>query len=174
MKNSSKGENGYRIYIEDASGREKEELAARPVVHGQDVRLTIDADLQRMLYEQFREDKGCSVAMNPCTGEVLALVSTPSYDDNAFYSGAERRPVEHWNGDEARPLYNRFRQTWCPGSTFKPVTAAIGLSTGAIDPGKDYGSEGLRWQKGPFPGLLLCDDPPHLRAGYPGKCPDLL
>lgn len=142
-----KGENGYRIYIEDASGREKEELAARPVVHGQDVRLTIDADLQRMLYEQFREDKGCSVAMNPCTGEVLALVSTPSYDDNAFILGLSDAQWSAWNGDEARPLYNRFRQTWCPGSTFKPVTAAIGLSTGAIDPGKDYGSEGLRWQK---------------------------
>ena len=99
------------------------------------------------LYEQFREDKGCSVAMNPCTGEVLALVSTPSYDDNAFILGLSDAQWSAWNGDEARPLYNRFRQTWCPGSTFKPVTAAIGLSTGAIDPGKDYGSEGLRWQK---------------------------
>ncbi len=96
MKNSSKGENGYQIYIEDASGREKEELAARPVVHGQDVRLTIDADLQRMLYEQFREDKGCSVAMNPCTERSSRWSARPPYDDNAFYSGAERRPVEHW------------------------------------------------------------------------------
>lgn len=85
--------------------------------------------------------------MNPCTGEVLALVSTPSYDDNAFILGLSDAQWSAWNGDEARPLYNRFRQTWCPGSTFKPVTAAIGLSTGAIDPGKDYGSEGLRWQK---------------------------
>ena len=108
MRKQLKGENGYRIYIEDASGREKEELAARPVVHGQDVRLTIDADLQRMLYEQFREDKGCSVAMNPCTGEVLALVSTPSYDDNAFILGLSDAQWSAWNGDEARPLYNAF------------------------------------------------------------------
>ena len=44
-------------------------------------------------------------------------------------------------------MYNRFRQVWCPGSVFKPVTAAVGLDSGAIDPAEDYGSEGLSWQK---------------------------
>lgn len=44
-------------------------------------------------------------------------------------------------------LYNRFRQVWCPGSTFKPVTAVIGLDTGILDPVEDYGNEGLSWQK---------------------------
>ena len=57
------------------------------VQHGQDIQLTIDANLQVSLYEQFKEDKSCSVAMNPYTGEVLALVSTPSYDNNDFIMG---------------------------------------------------------------------------------------
>ena len=47
------------------------------------------------------------------------------------------------------PLYNRFRQTWCPGSVFKPVIGAIGLDLGAIDPEMDYGNEGTSWQKDP-------------------------
>lgn len=51
------------------------------------------------------------------------------------------------NEDERQPLYNRFRQVWCPGSTFKPVTAVIGLDTGILDPVEDYGNEGLSWQK---------------------------
>ena len=51
------------------------------------------------------------------------------------------------NEDENKPMYNRFRQVWCPGSTFKPIIAAIGLTTGAIDPNEDYGNEGLSWQK---------------------------
>ena len=57
---------------------------------------------------------------------------------------------EQWtalNEDENQPLYNRFRQVWCPGSSFKPVVAAIGLKTNTIDPNEDFGNEGLSWQK---------------------------
>ncbi len=79
-----KGQNGCRIYIVDAEGNTKEELADRLVEHGKTIKLTIDSELQRVLYEQFREDKSCSVAMNPYTGGVFALVSTPSYDNNDF------------------------------------------------------------------------------------------
>ena len=74
-----KGQNGCRIYIVDSDGNEKEELACRIVENGKDIKLTIDAELQKALYEQFQSDKSCSVAMNPYTGEVLALVSTPSF-----------------------------------------------------------------------------------------------
>lgn len=57
---------------------------------------------------------------------------------------------EQWNAlneDEAKPMLNRFRQVWCPGSTFKPVIAGIGLKTGMVDPTEDFGNEGLSWQK---------------------------
>ena len=142
-----KGQNGCRIYIVDAEGNTKEELANRLVEHGKTIKLTIDSELQRALYEQFREDKSCSVAMNPYTGEVLALVSTPSYDNNDFIMGLSSEKWTALNEDEDKPLYNRFRQAWCPGSTFKPITAAIGLESGAIDPNEDYGNAGLSWQK---------------------------
>lgn len=142
-----KGQNGCRIYIVNSEGKEKEELACILVQHGQDIKLTIDASLQIALYEQFQEDKSCSVAMNPYTGEVLALVSTPSYDNNDFIMGVSSEQWIALNDDEDKPMYNRFRQVWCPGSTFKPVTAAVGLESGAIDPNEDYGNVGLSWQK---------------------------
>lgn len=142
-----KGQNGCRIYIADEDGNMKEELAYLPVENGQRVELTIDARLQRTLYEQFREDKGCSVAMDPYTGEVLALVSTPSYDNNDFIMGLTDAQWTSLNENEDKPMYNRFRQTWCPGSSFKPVTAAIGLQSAALGLTEDLGNDGRRWQK---------------------------
>lgn len=142
-----KGQNGCRIYIVNSEGKEKEELACILVQHGQNIQLTIDAKLQVSLYEQFKEDKSCSVAMNPYTGEVLALVSTPAYDNNDFIMGLSSEKWTVLNEDENKPMYNRFRQVWCPGSTFKPITAAVGLESGAIDPMEDYGNVGLSWQK---------------------------
>ena len=142
-----KGQNGSSIYIVDSDGNKKTELASIFVQDGKDIQLTIDADLQRSLYAQFKEDKSCSVAMNPYTGEVLALVSTPSYDNNDFIMGLSNEQWTALNEDENKPMYNRFRQVWCPGSTFKPIIAAIGLESEAIDPMEDYGNEGLSWQK---------------------------
>lgn len=142
-----KGKDGCRIYITDSEGKEKTVIAETPKEDGADIRLTIDSRLQQMLYEQFREDRGYSMAMNPYTGEVLALVSTPSYDNNDFILGLSEEQWTGLNESEDRPLYNRFRQIWCPGSSFKPVVASIGLETGAIDLAEDFGEEGLSWQK---------------------------
>ena len=104
-----RGQNGCRIYIVDSDGNEKEELACRIVENGKDIKLTIDAELQEAFYEQFQSDKSCSVAMNPYTGEVLALVSTPSYDNNDFIMGLSSEKWAALNEDENKPMYNRFR-----------------------------------------------------------------
>lgn len=142
-----RGHNGYRIYIIDADGNEKEELAYCAVSDGENIKLTIDSELQRSVYEQFKEDKSCHTAINPYTGEVLALVSTPSYDNNDFIRGLSTDKWTALNEDENKPLYNRFRQVWCPGSSFKPLTAAIGLDLGVINPNEDFGNVGMSWQK---------------------------
>lgn len=142
-----KGEDGCSISIKDRDGAVKSVLANKMVQNGKDVKLTIDASVQSALYEQFQENKSCSAAMNPYTGEVLALVSTPSYDNNDFIRGMSDAKWTSLNEDEKKPMYNRFRQVWCPGSTFKPIIAAIGLDSGMIDPAEDYGNEGLSWQK---------------------------
>lgn len=142
-----KGQNGCKIYIADGDGNEKTVLANQPVSNGQDVQLTIDANLQTIIYTKFQGDKSCTAAMDPYTGEVLALVSTPSFDSNDFIRGMSDEQWTALNESEAKPMYNRFRQVWCPGSTFKPITAAVGLESGAINPTEDYGNVGLSWQK---------------------------
>jgi len=142
-----KGTNGHTISITDATGNSKKKLAVRPRTDGADITLTIDSTLQSAIYDAFSEDKSCSVAMNPHTGEILALVSTPSYDDNDFILGMPSEKWDSLNNDERKPLYNRFRQKFAPGSSFKPITAVVGLGTGAIDPNEDFGSTGLSWRK---------------------------
>ena len=142
-----KGENGCKIYIADSEGKEKEQLEYKIVKDGKDIKLTIDADLQAQLYKNFKSDKSCSIAMNPFTGEVLAMVSTPSYDTNAFIMGMSKKQWDRLNKDKKQPLYNRFRQVWCPGSTFKPVIAAIGLQSEAFTGTDNFGNEGHSWQK---------------------------
>ena len=142
-----KGKNGCRVYIVNSEGKEKEELAYILVQDGHNIKLTIDANLQSSLYEQFKEDKSCSIAMNPYSGEILALVSTPSYDNNDFIMGLSSEQWTALNEDENKPMYNRFRQVFCPGSTFKPITASVGFESGSIDPMEDYGNVGLSWQK---------------------------
>lgn len=147
FENELRGQRGCRIFIEDAGGNEKKELASVSVRHGQDVMLTIDAGLQTSLYEQYKDDKSCSAAIDPQTGEVLALVSTPSYDNNEFIMGLSEEKWAAMNEDKKKPMYNRFRQVWCPGSSFKPIIAGIGLDCGAFNPKEDFGKEGRRWQK---------------------------
>lgn len=142
-----KGQDGHTIRIVTAQGSIKEVLASAAKKDGENIRLTVDAELQKAVYNQFKEDKSCTAAMNPRTGEVLALVSTPAYDSNDFILGLSNDQWNALNEDPAQPMYNRFRQKFSPGSSFKPVIAALGLENGAVDPNEDFGSEGLSWQK---------------------------
>ena len=141
-----KGTNGATISIVDENGSTKSTVATQEKQDGQDITLTIDIDLQRDLYNAFDEDQSASVAMNPTNGEVLALVSTPSFDSNDFIYGFSTEEWDALNNDEDQPLTNRFRATWVPGSTMKSITAAIGLETDSLDASKDFGAE-MKWQK---------------------------
>lgn len=141
-----KGTNGATISIIDETGSTKSTVAKQEKQDGQDITLTIDVDLQKDLYNAFEKDQSASVAMNPTNGEVLALVSTPSFDSNDFIYGFSTEEWDALNNDKAQPLTNRFRATWVPGSTMKSITAAIGLETNSLDSSKDFGAE-MKWQK---------------------------
>ena len=85
----------------------------------QDITLTIDIDLQQSLYNEYQNDKSASVALNPKTGEVLALVSTPSYSSNDFVLGLSTDKWNALNNDVNQPLMSRYKQTYTPGSSMK-------------------------------------------------------
>ena len=142
-----RGIDGTEIYIIDENENRIGEIIKQDKKDGKDVKLTIDSSLQTKIYEQMKNDKGLFVAMQPKTGELLALVSTPTFDSNDFVVGMTNKQWETLNNDESKPLYNRFTQKYCPGSTFKPVTGAIGLTTGKIEANEDYGYTGTSWQK---------------------------
>ena len=142
-----RGIDGTDIYIVDQNENRISTIATQDKKDGEDVKLTIDSSLQKQVYEQMENDKGFFVIMEPKTGELLALVSTPSYNSNDFVVGLTTDEWNNLNNDEAKPLYNRFIQKYCPGSTFKPVTGAIGLTSGTINPDEDLGYSGTSWQK---------------------------
>lgn len=136
-----------KIDLVDKNDKVIKELCHKKVkMSPQDITLTIDIDLQQSLYNEYQNDKSASVALNPKTGEVLALVSTPSYSNNDFVLGLSTDKWNALNNDVNQPLMSRYKQVYTPGSSMKPITAAIGLETKAIDPDKDLGAKD-KWQK---------------------------
>lgn len=146
-ESSLRGTDGSEILILNSDGSLKETLGYQAALDGKDVHLTLDANLCQTLFNQLGDDKGLAVAMNMKTGAILSLVSTPSYNPNEFVAGITTSSWEALNNDERLPMYNRYTSTWVPGSVFKPVTAAIGLDKGTIDPSAVSQSNGLSWQK---------------------------
>ena len=142
-----KGITSGKIELVDKNDKVIENLCALEIDKSpQDITLTIDIDLQQSLYNEYQNDKSASVALNPKTGEVLALVSTPSYSNNDFVLGLSTDKWNALNNDSNQPMMSRYKQTYTPGSTMKPITAAIGLETKTIDPDKDLGAKD-KWQK---------------------------
>lgn len=142
-----KGKDGVEIYIEDSEGNRKADIAKIDVQNGEDIKLTIDSTIQTKLYNELKDNEGFFVVMHPKTGELLALVSTPSYNPNDFTLGMS---TEKWNSikdDERKPMLARYLQSYCPGSTFKPVTGAIGLTTNSLSTEDTFSYSGLSWKK---------------------------
>jgi penicillin-binding protein 2 len=114
-----------------AGGRATRSLSSRPAIPGQNVVLSIDILLQKMVEDLFGNRRGALVALDPNNGEVLAFVSKPTFDPNLFVDGID---VENWqmlNESIDKPLLNRaLRGTYPPGSTYKPFMAMAALSTG--------------------------------------------
>lgn len=142
-----KGNDGLEIYIEDEKGNRKSEIAKIDVQNGEKITITIDSDIQQKLYEELKDDKGFFVVMHPKTGELLALVSTPSYNPNKFVLGMTTAEWNEINNNENKPMYTRYAQSYIPGSTFKPITGAIGLTTGSLSEDDTFFYNGLSWKK---------------------------
>lgn len=146
-ENKLKGKDGIQIYIVDEQENRKETIIEQNKQDGEDVKLTIDSRIQKNLYNELKNDEGAFVVMNYKTGEILALVSTPSYDVNKMTLGVTQEEWKEISENEKTPMLARFLQSYCPGSTFKPLTGAIGLTTEALTTEDIFNYSGLSWQK---------------------------
>lgn len=154
------GEVGFEHVEVNAEGRTLRVLERTPAESGEHLYLSIDAELQQAVVAAFEGQHGAAVAIDPRSGEVLALVSLPGYDPNPFVNGIGREAYAALLGSESRPLFNRaVLGGYEPGSTIKPFVALAGLelglrraedvtwSTGAYRlPGQDR--EYRDWRKG--------------------------
>jgi penicillin-binding protein 2 len=150
---SLRGTLGKRVIEVDALGREIRLLQEKPPIKGKDITLSIDINLQEEAEKAFGEKAGALVAIKPDTGEILGMVSKPSFDPNLFAKGISYDKWIAITQDKKNPMLNRALQSqYPPGSVFKIVTAIAGLEEGVISPetkvdcrgGIDYG----RWHFG--------------------------
>ncbi len=125
------GITGVQEVETSAGGRAVRKLATRPATPGQNVVLSIDIKLQKMIEDLYGDRRGALVALDPRSGEVLAFVSKPTFDPNLFVDGIDSESWKMLSESIDKPLLNRaIRGTYPPGSTYKPFMALAALETG--------------------------------------------
>ena len=128
------GVDGQRQVVVDNRGREREVLGQKEAVPGKNLELTLDLDLQVVAELAMHGRSGAVVALDPRNGEVLAMVSAPSYDPNKFAGRIRSADWKEITDNPDNPMLNRAIQAQlAPGSTFKPIMALAGLENGVID-----------------------------------------
>ncbi|HDA6111963.1 TPA: penicillin-binding transpeptidase domain-containing protein [Enterococcus faecium] len=142
-----RGTTGGKLSITDADGVEKKVLIEHEVQNGKDIKLTIDAKAQKIAFDSLGGKAASTVATTPKTGDLLALASSPSYDPNKMTNGISQEDYKAYEENPEHPFISRFATGYAPGSTFKMITAAIGLDNGTIDPNEVLTINGLKWQK---------------------------
>ena len=125
------GITGVQEIETSAGGKAVRKLASRPATPGQNVVLSIDIKLQKMVEDLFGDRRGALVALDPRTGEILSFVSKPTFDPNLFVDGIDSDSWKALSESIDKPLLNRaIRGTYPPGSTYKPFMALAALETG--------------------------------------------
>ena len=154
-----RGRRGWKLVTVNSLGRQLGEAQnGRAPEDGRQVRVTLDLRLQRALMEGLGEDAGAGVFLDPWTGDVLALASSPAYDPNVFASHVTPTIWQSLVHDPKHPLQDRaIGSFYAPGSTFKVLMSIAGLESGAISPStilhcggsiNMYGRPFLCWKKG--------------------------
>ena len=161
-----RGTYGTQLLEKDASGRTGEVLdTIREPVAGQNLQLTVDADIQRLVTTALRwgmdavgVEQGVTIVMNPQTGEILAMVSLPAYDNNTFAGGISSSEYQAYLTAEGQPLRNHaIADIYPPGSTFKLVTGIAALEEGITSAGQQWPTYGCYQIPGAPQGQCLFD-----------------
>lgn len=145
-----RGQSGTTVAVRNAQGNILEQYSQIDPVTGGTIRTTIDAELQTVFYNalakrlgQIGRTNGVGLALNPHTGEVLAMVSFPVFDNNLFTSSAHKDSIQALLRDKNKPLFNRaISGVYNPGSTIKPLVAVAALSEKVVTPTQEFFSPG--------------------------------
>ncbi|HEY8585105.1 MAG TPA: penicillin-binding protein 2 [Rhodanobacter sp.] len=138
------GTPGYELLEVNADGRTQRVLETHAPTPGKNLYLSIDVRLQKAAETAFAGRPGAAVAIDPRNGQVLAMVSVPSFDPNLFVNGISQADYSALTGDPDTPLYNRaLRGVYPPGSTIKPLIGLAGLETGFRTPQDTVVSTGV-------------------------------
>lgn len=142
-----RGKNGGKIAITDEKGTERKALIETKKTDGKTIQLTIDAKAQKIAFDSLKDQAGSTVVTEPTTGDLLVLASSPSFDPNKMTNGISQEDYDAYHNNKDLPFISRFATGYAPGSTFKTITAAIGLDNGTINPETVLSINGLKWQK---------------------------
>ncbi|MCL4375101.1 penicillin-binding transpeptidase domain-containing protein [Patescibacteria group bacterium] len=144
-----RGRNGKKLVEVNAQGKLLHSITVEPAQPGSNIQLAIDLELEKAAYEQIKDKRAAVVVLDPPTGAVLAMVSTPSFDPQDFENGAAEA-VQSYLNDPAQPLFNRATAgTYPPGSIFKLMVAIAGLEEKKIDAATQFEDKGIL-QAGPL------------------------
>ena len=144
-----RGRPGYRRLETNVAGRTVRTLDSLPATAGTDLRLSIDIDLQQAMVNAFGELEGSAVALDPRSGEILAMVSLPSFDPNLFVNGISHAQYKALTDNPSRPQFNRLVLGGvAPGSTVKPFLGLAGLDSGTRRPEDKILSTGMFYLPG--------------------------
>lgn len=163
-----RGRTGTEKVLVDKDGNLKEVLSNDHNNRGKDIVLTIDIDQQLKLYRAMSGDNGAASLINFRDGEILALVSLPSYDPNMMILGHTEAYYDNLLKDPGKPLLNRFTKLYPPGATVAPLVSASAIETGSPAAGLVSEDSGTSWQKEPAWGKYFIK-----RAADPGSPVDL-
>lgn len=148
LEDRLRGKDGVGIYIKGPeSGATLQKIVETEAENGENISLTIDAELQKKVFTSMKGEPGASAAVDPQTGETLALVSSPSFEPTEFMLGISGERYRKLSENPLKPLFNRFAAAYAPGSSLKPITAAIGMEKGTLKPEKGLSITGKTWQK---------------------------
>ena len=140
---SLRGTPGERVIEVDSLGREIRLLREKEPIKGKDIKLSIDINLHKAAEKAFGERAGALVAIKPTTGEILGVISRPSFDPNLFAKGISHDEWMALSQDKKKPMLNRALQSrYPPGSAFKIITAIAALEEGVITPETEVNCRG--------------------------------
>lgn len=142
-----RGVEGGVLKVADQNRAEKKVLIQQETKAGETIVTTLDAAVQAKAYEQIAAVKGATVVMNPLEGDVMALVSSPSFNPNKMANGISKKDYDAYANNDKQPFLARYATGYAPGSTFKTITAAIGMDAGITTPEKSKEIQGEKWQK---------------------------